>query len=125
MYVTEYETFDGLGLASLLQAGQVCARELMTCAIDIARSRGHHLNALCYERYEESLELAGAAALQGAFGAVPFLLKDSGLPARRFRSSIGSRLFRDTQFKFDATLLQRFQQAGLVPFARTTVPELC
>jgi amidase len=109
MFASEYSRFDALGLASLLYSGEVSAREVMAC----------------YERYDESLDVATRAKLQGAFGATPFLLKDAGLPARRFPSSIGSRLFKDLTFKFDATLVERFEGAGLIPFARTTVPELC
>lgn len=97
----------------------------MACAIELARTRAPALNALCHERYAESLDLAGSAPLQGAFGAVPFLLKDSALPSRRFPSDLGSRLFRNLKFKYDATLVERFDRAGLLPFARTTVPELC
>lgn len=125
MFASEYERFDGLGLASLLQSGQVSPEELMTCAIELADSRAPALNALCYERYDESLEMARVARPSGTYGAVPFLLKDSGLASRRFPSSIGSRLFNDTQFKYDATLVKRFEDAGLSAFARTTVPELC
>lgn len=125
MFASEYENLDGLGLASLLGSGQILPQEVMACAIELARERAPALNALCYERYEESLAIASAATLRGTYQAVPFLLKDSALPSRRFPSSIGSRLFNDTQFKFDATLVKRFEAAGLIPFARTTVPELC
>jgi amidase len=125
MFASEYESFEGLGLAALVRSGQVSPREVMACAIELARSRGASLNALCYERYEESLKLAAAAIPRGIFAAVPFLLKDSGLASTRFPSSIGSRLFADTRFKFDATLVERFDEAGLIAFARTTVPELC
>jgi amidase len=125
MLDSEYESFDALELAALLRSGEVTPRELMTCAVSIARSRGSILNALCFEQFPESLELAANAVLKGTFGAIPFLLKDSALASRRFPSSIGSRLFERTEFKFDATLIARFDSAGFIPFARTTVPELC
>jgi amidase len=125
MLTSEYTRLDGLGLAALLRAGEVSARELMACAIELARARAPALNALRYERYEDSLEVASASEPNGTFHAVPFLLKDSGLASRRFPSSIGSRLFRNIEFKYDATLAKRFEDAGLIAFARTTVPELC
>lgn len=125
MFASEYENLDGLGLASLLGSRQISPQEVMACAIELAGERAPALNALCYERYEESLAMASAATLKGTYKAVPFLLKDSALASRRFPSSIGSRLFNDTQFKFDATLVKRFEDAGLIAFARTTVPELC
>ena len=97
----------------------------MVCAIELARRRATELNALCYQRYEESIELASHTRLQGTFGGIPFLLKDSSLAARRFPYSLGSRLFADLEAPDDATLVRRFSAAGLIPFARTTAPELC
>jgi amidase len=125
MQPSEYTQHDALALSALLYAGQVSAKELMVCAIELARQRAAPLNALCYERYEESLELAAHAHLKGVFGALPFLLKDSSLAAKRFPYSLGSRIFGDLQTNFDATLVSRFSAAGLIPFARTTAPELC
>jgi amidase len=125
MYAAEYQWMDALELSALLRNRQVTALELMDCAINLAKSRGVPLNALCYERFEESRSLAAGAEVRGVFGAVPFLLKDSALPSKRFASSLGSRLLKGMSFKFDATLLERFDAAGLIPFARTTVPEFC
>lgn len=121
---SEYRRFDGLDLAALLRGRQVSARELMICAIEQARARAEPLNALCYQRYDESVDLAATLKLSGIFAGIPFLLKDSSLASRRFPTSLGSRLFSDTQAAFDATLVTRFAAAGLIPFARTTAPEL-
>src|SRR6218665_3349115 len=41
------------------------------------------------------------------------------------RGGIGSRLFEDTRYAQDATLVARFEAGGFIAFARTTVPELC
>jgi amidase len=125
MLASEYETLDGLDLSALLNDGKVAPEEIMQCAIALARERAPKLNALCYERYEESLRFARMAQLRGVFGALPFLLKNSGLASIRFDSNNGSRLLTDTQFKFDATLVRRFERAGLIPFARSHVPEFC
>lgn len=122
---TEYQSLDGLALADLLARREVSPEDLMACAIKLARERAPALNALCYERYEESLDVARTWQPRGAFGAIPFLLKDSGLAHVRFPSSIGSRLLNDTPYARNATLADRFEAAGLIPFARTTVPEFC
>lgn len=121
----EYESLDGLALAQRLASGETTSEALMRCAVELARSRAPALNALCYEQYEASIELAKAWRPRGAFGGIPFLLKDSGLPSRRFPSSLGSRLLNDTTYDIDSTLTRRFDQAGLIPFARSTVPEFC
>lgn len=123
MNMSEYQRLDGLGLAGLLRAGTVSARQLMQCAIDAAEQVNPALNALCHMDFQRSLELAGAADLRGPFGGLPFLLKDSGLASRRLPSGLGSRLFEGVSFAYDATLVKRFGEAGFIPFARSTVPE--
>lgn len=122
---TEYQSLDGLALADLLARREVSPEDLMACAIKLAQERAPAMNALCYERYEESLDVARAWQARGVFGAIPFLLKDSGLAHTRFPSSLGSRLLNDTRYARNATLADRFEAAGLIPFARTTVPEFC
>lgn len=121
----EYESLDGLEMAARLRTGEVSAETLMRCAVELARSRGAALNALRYEQYDASIALAKTWQQRGVFGAIPFLLKDSGLPSTRFPSSIGSRLLNDTTYDCNGTLTDRFEQAGLIAFARSTVPEFC
>jgi amidase len=121
----EYEKLDGLGLAALLRAGEVTSQELMECAIRLARERAPALNALSYEAYDASMALAREWPQRGTFRGIPFLLKDSGLASTRLPSSLGSTLFNDMRYTRNATLVDRFEMAGFIPFARTTVPELC
>jgi len=121
----EYESLDGLEMSARLASGETTPEALMRCAVEVARGRAPALNALCYEQYEASIALAKAWQPRGVFGGIPFLLKDSGLPSRRFPSSLGSRLLDDTTYDIDSTLVERFDQAGLIAFARSTVPEFC
>ena len=125
MQTTEYEALDGLALAELLERGDVTSAELMDCAITLAEQRNPVLNAITYPRYEESRRIAADWAPRGPFRGLPFLLKDSGFAHRRFASSLGSALFDDTTYSHAATVADRFEAAGFIPFARTTVPELC
>lgn len=125
MFPTDYDRLDGLALASLLHKGETSPFELMAIAVKLAQERVLPLNALCCQRFEQSLEIAKNTQLTGPFGGLPFLLKDSGLASKRLPSSMGSQLFRDTQFSFDSTLVERFEAAGFISFARTAVPELC
>lgn len=125
MRIDEYEGLDGLDLAALLARKEVQPAELMDCALQLAEQRGKPLNALTYVQPETGKALAAEWRQRGIFRGIPFLLKDSGLPSRRFPSSLGSHLFDDVSYTFDATLAERFEASGLVPFARTTVSELC
>lgn len=121
---SDYAALDGVAMAQLLAQRQTTPAALLEAAI-AAAERHRALNALTYPRYAESRALARDWTLRGPFGGIPFLLKDSGLASTRFPSSIGSRLLDDTDYGFDATLTQRFEQAGLLAFARSTVSELC
>lgn len=125
MKLSEYIQYDALGLSALLKEKSVSPEDLMNCAIELAIKVDPKIHALCYEDFEGARAQAKAAKVQGAFGAIPFLLKDSALACKRLPTSIGSNLFRDIAFKYDATLVERFNEAGLISFARTTVPELC
>ncbi|MCW0072886.1 amidase, partial [Burkholderia pseudomallei] len=78
------------------------------------------IHALCYADFDGARARAKTAEVKGVFGAVPFLLKDSALASKQFPTSIGSNLFRDIPFKYDATLVERFNEAGLLSFARET-----
>lgn len=119
----DYQEHDGLGLARLLASGEVTPHALMACAIALAQAKNGALNALCYQKFDESLEIAKAARPSGLFGAIPFLLKDTAVASKRFPASLGSKMFEGTTFSFDSTLVTRFDAAGLIAFARTTAPE--
>jgi len=122
---SEYEEHDGLSLAKLLRTGQVSPSELMDSAISLAEDRGQAVNALCNQDYDLGRKLAAEAKLKGTFGALPFLLKDSGLASTQLASDVGSRLFAGLKAKVDSTLNTRFVADGFLSFARTTVPEFC
>lgn len=108
MRIDEYEGLDGLDLAALLARKEVQPAELMDCALQLAEQRGKPLNALTYVQPETGKALAAEWRQRGIFRGIPFLLKDSGLPSRRFPSSLGSHLFDDVSYTFDATLAERF-----------------
>ncbi|MGE3222909.1 MAG: amidase [Parvibaculaceae bacterium] len=97
----------------------------MDCAISLAEDRGQAVNALCNQEYELGRRLATEARFEGTFGALPFLLKDSGLASTQLASSVGSRLFADLRANVNSTLNTRFVADGFLSFARTTVPEFC
>lgn len=125
MQTSEYEKHDGLSLAKLLRTKQASPRELMDCAISLAEVRGEAVNALCNQDYDLGRRLAAEAELKGTFGAMPFLLKDSGLASTQLASDVGSRLFAGLKAKTESTLNTRFVTDGFLSFARTTVPEFC
>jgi amidase len=119
----EYLQHDACGLAELLRLGEISSVDLMEAAIARALAVNPQLNALCHERFSETLEIARTTKQVGPFGGMPFLLKDS-VPAIRFPSSLGSHYFKGRVHAGNSEVVTRCEAAGLIPFARTTAPEL-
>lgn len=125
MDIATYTKLDGIGLAECLSSGEVSSLDLHELAFGLASAVNEKLNFLVFPKFDEALERCRSAALRGPFGAIPFLLKDSGLASTFLPSSVGSNLFGAMQSKINSTLVERFEEAGLLSFGRTTVPEFC
>ncbi|MBP1881782.1 amidase [Sinorhizobium mexicanum] len=119
----DYRKRDALDLAKMLHSKELTPLELMECAIEQAEDLNPKINALCHTEYDHGREIAREATLKGRFGALPFLLKDSGLAYPPLANSLGSRLFSGLKINFNSTLTDRFLGDGMLPFGRTTVPE--
>src|SRR5215470_17584168 len=122
MGFAEYSNFDALSLAELVKKKKVKPAELVEAAIVRIEQHNPRLNAIVFKAYDEARAKA-TAKLSGAFTGVPMLLKDilgdkKGWPTRR-----GSRFVPATPSPFDATLVSRFEAAGLIPLGKTNVPE--
>jgi len=119
----EYRGFDATGLAELVAAGEVTARELLMVAEARARAVAEEINAVSVwdlDHAEASLE---AGLPSGPFTGVPFLFKDLYAFLRGTRLTNGSRLTRDLVADFDTTFVARARAAGLLPFGKTVTPE--
>lgn len=118
----EYTRYDAVGLAELVASRQVHPRELLAAAIARAEAVNPQLNAIVHKMYEEGERLA-ALPPTGAFGGVPFLLKDLGIYYQGFPMSMGSKACRRYVPDFDSTTAQRYKAGGLVVFGKTNTPE--
>jgi amidase len=118
----EYSNYDGLGLAQLVKKKKVKPAELVEAAIERIERHNQQLNAVAFKAYDDARAKA-MTKLSGAFAGVPMLLKDilgfkKGWPTRS-----GSRFVPAAPSTFDATLVARFEAAGLIPLGKTNVPE--
>jgi hypothetical protein len=122
MAFAEYAHYDALGLAELVAKKQVTPLELAEEAIARIEKHNPLLNAVVRPLYEYGRGIAAAPG-DGPFRGVPFLLKDilgnvAGVPTQS-----GARFLVDLPSPQDDTLVVRFKAAGLVPLAKTNVPE--
>jgi amidase len=127
MAISEYASYDGMGLAELVRRGQVTAAELVEEAIRRIEKHNPTLNAVVCEMYREGRAVAQSQPRGGEgapFQGVPFLLKDilgdyAGVP-----TTSAVRLLQGVVAPQDAELTRRFKRAGLIALGKTNVPEI-
>ncbi|MGM0585659.1 MAG: amidase [Pseudomonadota bacterium] len=120
---TAYDAHDALGLAALVDKGELTPAELLDEALARAEAVNPKINAFASLRGETARRLIEEGLPQGPFRGVPFLLKDLGAEAVDFPVTSGSRLTKDTVCPGDSEFYRRLKAAGLVTFGRTTSPE--
>jgi amidase len=137
-------TGDATALAQAIVAGEFNASDALARTVTGLQTHGAALNAVALwctdvgQRQAQALDAELAACGDNAarrallqrrpFFGVPLLLKDVG-PASahpHIASRMGSRLFGETGHRWPqmGTLTQRYLDAGLVPFGRSTSPEM-
>lgn len=121
MRLDEYVTYDALGLAGLVAAGDVTAAELAQLA-RIAYDRVNpRINAVV-EFYDDAETVPGAAG--GLFNGVPFLRKDLGAAEAGRLQERGSRLFRGWRADTDSHFFRKARAGGLRTLGRSATTEL-
>ncbi|MEE4249803.1 MAG: amidase, partial [Alcanivoracaceae bacterium] len=124
MNFDEYVKLDAIGMAELVQRGEVSALELLELAISRAEAVNGSLNAIIHPLYDHAKKQI-AAGLGGPLAGVPMLVKDlfqemQGAPHHMGNSALKAR---NVTSPYDSTLVQRWKAAGLVPFGRNNTPE--
>ena len=104
---------DAVGLAGLVAAGELTARQLAEASIARIEARNGTLNAVVATRFDEALAEADAGPT-GPLAGVPFLVKDLGCDVAGLPSTRGSRLWADNVAAEDCELTRRFKAAGLL-----------
>jgi amidase len=120
---SDYDKYDGLGLAELVRKKEVKPSELVEEAINRIERLNPQLNAVIHKMYDLARDAAEGDLPDGTFGGVPFLLKDlmaayAGVPMRS-----GSRFCNDFVPDHDSEMVKRFKLAGLIIVGKTNTPE--
>ncbi len=120
MKVSEYVSFDAVGLAELVAKGEVLPAELEAAALEAVQAVDPRINAVVETWPTDDEPVPGSRPLAG----VPFLIKDIAVAMAGRRMELGSRLAAGNVAGADSSLMQRFRRAGLVTFGRTATPEM-
>lgn len=73
---SDYEKYDGLGLAELVRKKEVKPSELVEEAISRIERLNPQVNAVIHKMYEQARKAAKGDLPDSAFKGAPFLLKD-------------------------------------------------
>lgn len=126
---SEYQTMDAWAMSQAVRSGALSAEDLLAAALARCSAVNPKVNAvnMLHEDHARSLldrRRAAGTHSQGALAGVPLLIKDLNTPLQGTITSNGSRLFKDSPPATQtSTLISRYEQAGAVPFGKTTCPE--
>src|SRR4030088_2619488 len=122
MAFKEYGSYDGVGLADLVRKKQVSARELLDEAIARTAKVDPQLNAVVVKHYDYAQRQIDKGLPDGPFTGVPFLLKDLDI-LEGTRTTSGASIYKDNVADHTSTLAQRFLNAGVTIFGKSSSPE--
>jgi amidase/6-aminohexanoate-cyclic-dimer hydrolase len=122
MAFKEYGNYDGVGLADLVRKKQVSATELLDEAIARTAKVDPRINAVVVKHYDYARQQIDKGLSDGPFTGVPFLLKDLEI-LQGTRTTMGASVFKDNVADHTGTLAQRFLNAGLTIFGKSSTPE--
>ncbi len=120
---SDYERFDGLGLAELVRRKEVSPAELLEAALERIARINPRINAVV-TLMEEAARRALASLPEGPFRGVPFLIKDLLSVCEGAPLTCGCRALRRFVPDHDGELVRRWRRAGLVIVGKTNTPEL-
>ena len=120
---SDYDKYDGLGLAELVRKKEVKPSELVEEAISRIERLNPQLNAVIYKMYELARKTATGDLPDGPFKGVPFLMKDLLMAYAGVPLTNGSRFFKDFVPDHDSELVNRFKAAGIIVVGKSNLPE--
>jgi amidase len=116
---------DAVAIAAGIASGDFTAKEAVHTAIARLQAVNPQLEAVACQRFAAAMKQAGMLLTRpqpGLLSGVPALIKDNvnmaGLPTRH-----GSRATSATTQRYDGEITQQFVATGLIPIAKTKLPE--
>jgi amidase len=119
----EYDRYDALGLAELVQKGEVTPAELCEEAIERIERVNPQLNAVVRPMYDQGRETASKVGTEKPFAGVPFLIKDLLFDYAGVPTSMGCKSYQNVVPDHDSELVARFKESGVVILGKTNTPE--
>jgi amidase len=118
-----YADYDALGLAALVDQGEVAPTDLVEACIERIEAHNPVLNAVVHKAYDEARRTAKGDLPDGPFKGVPFLIKDLDIEVKGWPRTSASRFACVDADGRDSELVTRYRAAGLVLMGKTNTPE--
>ncbi|MDE2378894.1 amidase [Bradyrhizobium sp.] len=118
----DYGKYDAVGLAGLVRSKDVSATELLDEAIARTEKIDPKINAVVVKHYDHARQQIARGLPAGPFTGVPFVLKDLEL-LQGTRTTFGASIYQNDVADHSGTLAQRFLDAGLTIFGKSSSPE--
>jgi hypothetical protein len=99
---SDYKSFDAVGLAKLIQDGEITPEEAVASAMKAIDDLNPALNAVTTVFAERALAAARAELPAGPLRGVPFLVKDLTVSIAGVPTNCGSRFFQGWTRDFDS-----------------------
>jgi amidase len=123
MNLSEYASYDALGLAELVQKKQVTPKELASLAAQAIKALNGDLKAVV-ETYPDRIAKLDETTLgSGPFKGVPFLVKDVFGHEKGRLCEFGSRLCAGYVTEVDSNMMTQLRAAGVNSLGRSAAPE--
>ncbi len=120
---TEYDSYDGLGLAELVRRGQITPLELVEEAIARIEAVNPRINAVIHKFYDDARAQAKGKLPDGPFAGVPFLLKDLAAALAGKPLESGTRFYKGWKPDRNSELVNRFLASGVIVVGKSNSPE--
>ncbi len=118
----DYDQYDAVGLAELVEQKDVHPAELVEAAAQRMEAVNGAINAVTRSTVDEARDQAADSDTSGPFSGVPILIKD--LHADKDEPvSFGSVLFRDYTGEIPSVLGARIRKAGFISLGRPNTSE--
>ena len=129
MTIEEIKTLSALEIGKAIKDGRTSSREVTRAMLDLIREKNPAVNAYTYIAEEEAMAQAEQAdadirsgKLTGDLAGVPIAIKDN-ICTKGMITSCGSKMLYNFLPPYDATVIRKLREEGMVILGKTNMDE--
>ena len=129
MTIEEIKTLSALEIGRAIREGRTSSQEVTRAMLDLIKEKNADVNAYTYVAEEEAMAQAKqadediqAGKLTGDLAGVPIAIKDN-ICTKGMITSCGSKMLYNFLPPYDATVIRKLRDAGMVILGKTNMDE--